>query len=339
MNNAIFNAPTDNSGQPNANIAFQSVKQQLVTILTEEGVRNEKHFQTVLSTNDRLINVITKMQPGIVESLKKHIYQINRQKVEQVTYHQAIGRMEPFDCKCKKVRLCDDCITDEEIIIAAGSMCQFVQSVAKENEMDFMELMEQIYTILDGRGGNKNTLIFIGSSDSGKTTLMDLLLTPYEQHEIGNFKTPLKNANNTFWLENLPGADIYRCEECLLETEDVVQILKALFEGNANLESDVKYKSPIPVPKRPVVVTMNGTKAKDITKHVSGEWDAIKNRSIIITMNKALRDRIKEGSIVLMKKHGKHVARVMYEKYGHFNLQENAIITTSHCSKIVNNFL
>lgn len=139
--------------------------------------------------------------------------------------------MEPFDCKCKKVRLCDDCITDEEIIIAAGSMCQFVQSVAKENEMDFMELMEQIYTILDGRGGKKNTWIFIGSSDSGKTTLMDLLLTPYEQHEIGNFKTPLKNANNTFWLENLPGADIYRCEECLLETEDVVQILKALFEG------------------------------------------------------------------------------------------------------------
>lgn len=44
MKHAIFTAPQDNSGEPNKNIAFQTVKQQLVTILTEEGVRNEKHL-------------------------------------------------------------------------------------------------------------------------------------------------------------------------------------------------------------------------------------------------------------------------------------------------------
>ena len=157
-----------------------------------------------------------------------------------------------------------------------------------------------------------------------KTTFANLLSSPFKQWEIGNFKIPVKSASTTFWLESLPGTDLYRCEEFCLSEYDIAQIMKSLFEGNPNLEADIKYKSPITVPKRPLIVTMNGKKAQDITLHMSSEYNAFKNRSDIIVMNDNIHTRILNGDLKLMIKHSFVINGLLFKKYcGQYDVIEN----------------
>ena len=174
--------------------------------------------------------------------------------------------------------------------------------------------MRDLFNIFEGKHPKKNAIILIGASDSGKSSLADILCTPYLSHEIGNCKIPMRVAGNTFWLENLPGTEIYRCEEAYLDQIDLVQIMKSLLEGNANLEADVKYKSPITIPKRPVILTMNGKHRSDDV-FFSSEVDAIANRSIILVMDRHISQRINDGSIALMKTHARYGLKVLYDKY------------------------
>jgi len=310
-----------------------SAKEQFINHLQNERIKNEKHFQTYLSESSEFASIIPKLYPSQLETLKKNIFQINRQRLPQITYEEAIKDIELIGCStCKGVLLCDECFSNEDLIVAFGTLSQIIYSIANENRMSVSDLLSSLYGILEGKYGKRNAIILIGSSDSGKSTLADILSSPYKDYQIGNFKVPLKNCNNTFWLENLPGTELYRCEECILESVEVIQIMKSLLEGNPNLETEMKYKSPIQVPRRPVIITMNGHQKEDVTKLVSSEFNAFQNRSTIIVMNKPLRDRINDGDIGMLKKYASYINRVLWEKFGNVPQKKQDIVTIDFCN-------
>ena len=87
-----------------------------------------------------------------------------------------------------------------------------------------------------------------------------------------------------------------------------MQSFKQLTEGSKTLQTEVKYKDAINVDPRPVIVTMNGTNRADVVKYHSTEWDAIKNRCIVLKMDCPLKqnfsgaqlDALRAGSHVLV---------------------------------------
>ena len=323
----LFSAPKVKGGTK------KSWTQIVKDTIREEEICNEKHYQHFLSEDEAFRNAICKLPPTQVESLKKNLFQVVRQGKQAKSYSTKMNTIELKGCdRCKGVLICDNCKNDTEETVAFGTFAQFVSSIASENNLSVKELMENKYGVLEGRKGKVNTLILIGKSDSGKSTFADILLSAFHNYEIGNFKTPIKGSGNTFWLENLPGTDVYRAEECVIEQLDVAQILKSLFEGNPNLEVEVKYKAPIVLPKRPVVVTMNGECREDVTKFISSEFMAFQNRSLIITMTKPLTERLYEGSIGAMKENATYINKVLHDKYGNkANITENEV-TIDYCN-------
>ena len=276
---------------------------QLQDLLIYYEVRNEKHYQRMLTTNKQLCLIIQHVAPTQTETIKKNIFQMNRQTVPMKEYG------DPYEHKdYSKV------LEDQSIVEGLAVALQFIKSVAAENNETIEEMMGEIYSILKSQTGKRNTVVFLGASDSGKTTFANLLTSGYFPWEIGNFKTPVKSATSTFWLESLPGTDIYRCEEFCLSDYDTAQIMKSLFEGNPNLEADIKYKSPITVPKRPLIVTMNGHHKRDITRHISSEYFAFENRSKIIVMNESLQSRTFNGRINSLVKNSVVISGLLFNK-------------------------
>ena len=105
------------------------------------------------------------------------------------------------------------------------------------------------------------------------------------------------NAVSTFMYSNLLNKEIYRCDEFYLENAGVLQSFKQLTEGSSTLQTDVKYKDRTAVDPKPVVVTMNGTCIEDIVKFFSSEFIAVKNRCILLMMDKPLKSTFSDKQL------------------------------------------
>ena len=62
------------------------------------------------------------------------------------------------------------------------------------------------------------TLGLIGSSNSGKSFLVDLFTSNFETYEIGNIIPPAKDTLSEFWLMNCVYASVKRMEEFYIPT-------------------------------------------------------------------------------------------------------------------------
>ena len=213
-------------------------------------------------------------------------------------------------CQCYG---CLQCV--EHPLNSEQNLLILLDSVARENGIRLYELCDRIFGVLTRRGGKKNTLIFIGASDSGKSTLVDTLLSHIPNYDVGNFQPPNSRNPSSFWMSDLRDVRFYRCQELHMEDPTTVQTLKLLFEGNENLKTEIKYRSPTMVKPRPIIITMNGHNQNCIWQHCSSEKEAIKNRVHIFVMETPLKARIGVDGIRMMKRGNRHAIAGIYSWY------------------------
>ena len=89
-----------------------------------------------------------------------------------------------------------------------------------------------------------------------------------------------------FLLESCETASIKVMEELQIETEYLGQIFKSLFEANSSLITQRKYKYSKPVPKSPLILSMNGNQLSDLHNRVSSISDAMDARCFKLLFSK-----------------------------------------------------
>lgn len=162
-------------------------------------------------------------------------------------------------------------------------------------------------------------MIFVGISDAGKSFVSKFLLSPWYDYEVGNCNVPLNDAcASNFWLQTLPGSEVYKIEELYITGPVIFQSLKTLFEGNKNLQAEIKYKTPVSVPRRPVIYTSNANSGNDLLKFVGSayEIEALHNRACIYQMKKNIDHRYDDGNLDLMMEHSRTILKALFKKYG-----------------------
>lgn len=122
-----------------------------------------------------------------------------------------------------------------------------------------------------------NCVYMCGSSNAGKTLLMTILSSVYEDYEIGRLQP--RGFESTFWMEQLIDKELYLCDE-IFAVPVTIDSLKMLFEGNSNLMTDIKYQGARHIPKKPVICACNN----EITSLIPNAYDAIANRCVNIKM-------------------------------------------------------
>ena len=281
---------------------FKSGSNRLKVAIQEREIYNETKFQHYLRNDSEFCKLVANCYASNLEVIKKQMFQVVRETKSEKTYANAMAHINITE--------------DDEFFIAASTALEIAHSIAYENRVELPDFLTSLFLILNKTLFKKNTIVFIGASDSGKTYFAEVLLSPFEHYEIGWFNLPPTRNVNQFWMEGLLGADIYRAEEVFVANEESIQDLKKLFEGNPALEAAQKYKSPVCVPRRPVIVTMNGESENDLTKGISKERKTMNNRAFIYKMNKPLKERFTEGCLTILKKRAPEVCKKLWLKYG-----------------------
>lgn len=129
-----------------------------------------------------------------------------------------------------------------------------------------------VYTILSQQSGKTSTIILIGASNSGKTLVTNILSSNLASGAFHGM-----HSRSQFWLQDLPGKDIYIGEELILDQFNV-DYFKLLLEGSNRISVDVKHKPSVPLPKKPLLVTGNAY----IWEYVSRHESAFRNRCMLI---------------------------------------------------------
>ena len=114
------------------------------------------------------------------------------------TQHLNVECFSP--CRCFEVF---NCFTtchkiDEDLIIDYITTLQVLKDITIENDLQLKELIYNIFKIMDGHHPKKSIIICISGSNSGKTTLMNSILSACDQDEIGTFQLP-----NTIFVTEL----------------------------------------------------------------------------------------------------------------------------------------
>ena len=304
--NWALDAKVKRKRSPNENISKSIIykKNNFKKMLLELEITNEQQYQHNLKINDELAYYAYNFKGCNLESIKRNCYEISRQTIKVDDYKSRVA-MHKIDDE-----------NDKDYIIGLACTVQILQSIAKENQIKYQDLLYNIFTIMNMSRHKVNTLIFVGSSDSGKSFIADLFTSPFEQYEIGQFALPTASKTNQFWLEPLIGKQIYRAEELYISDSNVMQQVKKLFEGSPALIGEIKYKSALTIQRRPVIVSMNGDSEYSVTRGMSNEFDTIANRSFIYTMNGPVKDRYHMGSLKCATKYGRQIVNTLYSKYG-----------------------
>ena len=288
-------------------------------IMHKHRVCNEKHFLYLCKLNKRF--ALSSLKVRCLEQSKLNIYSIYCEGI-QITFKDAIDRLFTIDCICKgRVQ----CATHDntERIVALATFCQIVESIAIENRTSVETFLTEIFNVLNGEHPKKRTLAFIGSADSGKSYLSKILVSVWHEHERGSFKVPSKHNSVAFPFTALPGTQVYLCEEFYVDTKNGLDMMKNVFEGNKALDCDRKYKAPISLQPRPVLVTLNGDRRESLVGDFWDEFPPFAARTYIVMMKKPLIRRFAEGDLKLLIKHAPFVIQQFFLKYH----KENTSVT------------
>ena len=194
----------------------------------------------------------------------------------------------------------------------SGLIIEFLEHISIENNKHKDSLLINLFDVLLYRNHKKMTLGLIGSSNSGKSFLVDLFTSNFELYEIGNIIPPAKDTLSEFWLMNCVYSSVKRMEEFYIPTLAVCNEFKKLLEGNKNQIANVKYKENQNLQVTPTFLTMNGSYVTDITKFCSNEFEAINNRCYLYMLNNNLSTRKIMKYIDVIKL---HKAMIMFNLY------------------------
>ena len=298
--------------------------------MLDNDIFNETGFQRLLKYDSDFATLVTAMNAQILEASKKQMFQIVRETRKEKSYtdrcreYSNIGSMDDH--------------SDGELI-ALSTACEIFDSIAQENGIKFEEFITNIFKIMEMKLHKKNTLVFIGSSNSGKSFLGDLICAHYTEDEVGKTALPPTRNANQFWLESLVGTSVYRMEECFCAEETQLNDIKKLFEGNPALEANIKHKTAVTIHRKPVIVTMNGNDEADLTRGIQRERNTMKNRCFIYKMNKNIEERYTEGSLATCMKHKQYVMTKLWLKYGNWEEPSPEPKMLDICKNIVSKYI
>lgn len=264
------------------------------------------------------------MEKKVTEQLKKKLTKepdelpTKKKRVQKRKYFEIKDYSNYWEKSLNQVSIRDDQGRNHELLQTAyTAYCHYFMDVAKRNGTCISEMLSSIFSILTSSNGKKNALIFIGSSDSGKSTVLDLLSSIMPIDKVGSFRIPVGNIINNFWLSNLVGdKEIYRCDEFLIETIPVWQEIKTITEGSPYMELEVKFKSSTRLNKKPVLMSGNQQDVGEICKWMSSEVDSFENRFYVVNthdikFNKYIPDELHEK----VKLIDRYILRMLYDNF------------------------
>ena len=247
-------------------------KEEFIQFLRDNMIINNRHYEVYLSNYPSLGKLETKISVNSLEALKKTIFRQNHliiQNSNMLENRVELKSMSIMDCHL-------------------GLVNYFLKHVADENQIGIDTLKHNLGLWLFNRNHKKRGLILCGPSDTGKSFFGNLLYGMYQAHEIGYFNCPTGPQPSSFMLQQLTNCLAYRCDEMIFENLGVLPTMKQLLEGSSTLHTDVKYKEPIKVDPRSVLITMNATYKNEIFKWHPCERQPFENRCIILFMSQKL---------------------------------------------------
>lgn len=141
-------------------------------------------------------------------------------------------------------------------------------------------LLENVFACLERVEGSKIRTVYMqGPPNAGKSAFINLIESLYLPHEIGRFGP--QALNSQFWLQDLYGKQIYIGDECKA-TPLNIQTLLLLMEGNASLETEIKYGDKVPLDANPVVIAVN----RDIWADCQGYVSMVRARCVELRFTK-----------------------------------------------------
>ena len=256
-------------------------KDEFIKFLRDNMIINNRHYELYLSNYPSLAVMETKISINTLESLKQTIFRQNYLIIQNSNILE------------NRVNLKAVSLQDCEL----GLVNYFLKNVAEENQIGIDTLKHQLGMWLFNRNHKKRGLILCGPSDTGKSFFGNLLYGMYQAHEIGYFNCPTGPQPSSFMLQQLTNCLAYRRDEMIFENLGVLQTMKQLLEGSSTLHTDVKYKEPIKVDPRSVLITMNATNKNEIFKWHPQERQPFENRCILLFMSQKLSNLLNKSEI------------------------------------------
>lgn len=171
---------------------------------------------------------------------------------------------------------------DQATQLEIALITAFLTTISTANSTTIDQLCYNLVSVCNQDWYKVRTLLSIGSSDTGKSLLANLLTNVFEPYEHGVISPPMSNQLSDFWLQDLVGKSVYRCEELTIEFKGVLQRIKQLMEGNKELDTPIKFGDNKALKPKPLIITMNEDHKGDIVGPYHEEFDAVNNRCIIL---------------------------------------------------------
>ncbi len=126
--------------------------------------------------------------------------------------------------------------------------------------------MRLIFQCLYGKLGKRRTVYFVGSANSGKSSMLNMLSSVYRSHEVG--RVGAQDIQSNFWLQDLIDKELYVGDEILVSQVNV-DTVKLLCEGSKNLCTEIKYGNKQLLPAKPVMIANNIPMCNSIQGHAA----------------------------------------------------------------------
>ena len=287
INDVLLSTTTSQSNPP---MNPKNAKYQFYRLLKENKVSNSKHYDALLNTSAHLRQLEEVLNPNLLQTCKRIGFNQNLQYDKQ-SYLERIADFP--DLEELKHR-------DQSTKLEIALITAFLTIVSSSNKFSLEELCYNIVSIINQDWHKVRTLLCIGTSDTGKSMLANLITNVFEPYEHGIIAPPTSNQLSDFWLQDLVGKSVYRCEELTIEFKGVLQRMKQLMEGNKELDTPIKFGDNKSLKPRPLIVTMNGDHPSDIVGPYHEEFDAVQNRCIILLMKTTLSSYIPKKFISIL---------------------------------------
>ena len=233
----------------------KNAKHQFYSLLKEHKVTNFKHYDTLLTTSPHLRKIEEMLNPNLLQTCKR-----------KDTYIQRIESFPALDDLRNR---------DQPTQLEIALITAFLTTISNANNTTIQELCYNLVSVVNQDWHKIRTLLCIGSSDTGKSLLVNLLTNVFEPYEQGVISPPTSNQLSNFWLQDLVGKSVYGCEELKIEFKGVLQRIKQLMEGNKELDTPIKFGDNKALKLKPLVITMNGDHKGDIVGPYHEEFDAV----------------------------------------------------------------
>lgn len=248
------------------------MRQKYQDLLRKLLILNDKHYDYEISINAQLRKLENLMPPTGIQSVKKNMYNQNMY-VQPKPYFNLI---HPTGDDSLEAKVCKRAYN------------LWMEDLANSNGITYSDVVLGLGDVLNLDGPKVSTIVLIGESNSGKSLLSRTLRKVWKTYECGIIQSCPGRQPGDFWLQDCPGKSVYVCEELYLNTKEICQRFKGIMEGNETLDTNVKFLGNKALPRRPFVVTMNGSNEYDLAGDFMEEFTALKNRCFMLVMNKTL---------------------------------------------------